>query len=189
MTRETQQKEIQINAKCSILGTRALYIETKEGRQCYKFRRITEEELLKIRKSGIPSFILKVGKRLYYTSVPKSFSINSNFTEIGRHMCAWCNRCRAIDESMGGCQKVSDCSIDVYQSEVGNLREAILMSKRIEKYDFVKYGFETFNVSVEVLAVIKCKNYMSYRYKAPMEIEKVRELQIAIEKYYYNEKL
>ena len=105
---------------------------------------VTLEELAVYRKSGISSFVLKVDGKLYYASIPDNISFVSS-TILGAHRCAVagheCNRLSAASDKQGGCAKVRD------------------RSQRIERYPWIKTGYETFNTKHDSFVVVNCLHY------------------------------
>lgn len=58
------------------------------------------------------------------------------------------------------CRKVKKVAYEFYNSEEKLYLNALKFSKRIEKYNFITYGFETFNVSTHnVLCILRCENF------------------------------
>ena len=107
-------------------------------------REVTAEELLEYRRNKVPSFVLKMGNRLYYTEIPS----NANFMTAGlfcRHKCAdarnECRRLSAAEDEKGGCAKVRN------------------FSKFIERYPWIVEGFETFGTELDAFVVGKCSHY------------------------------
>ena len=146
---------------------------------------ITAEKLLQLRRENKPTFILKKNDSLYFARIRKSMRFFARCGYI--HLCPTCKHCSALDDDEGGCQKIRDLDLSIalnekmailreklrYSGQIekatsGFLRrscliEAIESSKRIEKYPFVAYGFETFGASTESLAILKCENFENAR--------------------------
>lgn len=105
---------------------------------------VTAKELTYYRQSEIPSFVLKVDGKLYYTRIPRSISfVSCNI--LGRHKCSIsrfeCRRLSAASDDQGGCEKVRN------------------KSKCIERYPWITNGFETFNTDQDAMVVAKCHHY------------------------------
>lgn len=105
---------------------------------------ITPEELDVYRSKEIPSFVLKVDGKLYYTSIPDNLSFVSS-TILGEHKCSAvkreCRRLSAASDENGGCAKVRN------------------YSQCIERYPWISVGFESFNTKHDSFVVISCSNY------------------------------
>lgn len=105
---------------------------------------VTIEDLYTYRKKGISSFVLKINDTLYYTKIPKEMNFISSDI-LGEHKCAIvkheCNRLSPASDEEGGCEKVRN------------------FSKYIERYPWIKKGYETFNTRHDSFAVIECLHY------------------------------
>lgn len=122
----------------------------------------SQDEIFSARLSTAPGFILKVENLLYYSQIP--YNLNLKAVSFS-HLCAInnseCSHLIATPSILGGCPKVQDRFIefydknDSYSSYIDTLED----SKRIEKYDFISLGFETFNTISNTFCVIKCNNY------------------------------
>lgn len=142
-------------------GTTKSYMETVE--KDFPMQQITEAELLRYRLYGKPGFVLKSNDNYYYTEIPKDLRFIACNTLLGGHCCRNCRRLSAASDADGGCEKVRNASI-LYYKEYSN-RKAIELSQRIEKYDFITFGFESFNTLHDALIVIECDHYESSRNK------------------------
>lgn len=157
-----------------------------EVAQEFSLHPITEEQLTALRVKNKPGFILKSAENVYYTDILSSMRF---FAHCGyEHLCTKCKRCSALSDEKGGCQKVRDFDKDtILHERMSDLREqmryagqiekatsrfllrsclpeSVKVAKRIEKYPFVTYGFETFGTNTESLVILKCKNFeSSYR--------------------------
>lgn len=115
-------------------------IETKTTQVKYPLMKVTEEELRKYRENGTPSFVLKTPNGLFYTEVPKDFSLVSAKANLN-HKCATCHRLSAAKDENGGCPKVRE------------------RAKHIEKFARIMSGVETFNLDETNLLVNECWYY------------------------------
>lgn len=110
----------------------------------FQLKEITREELIKYRREGISSFLLKLDGKLYYTSIPDNISFVSS-TILGPHKCALagheCNRLSAASDEDGGCAKVRD------------------RAKCIERYPWITTGYETFCTKHDSFVVVECSHY------------------------------
>lgn len=105
---------------------------------------VRPEELADYRKKGVPSFVLKVDGKLYYTAIPDNISfVSSNI--LGAHLCAVagheCHRLSAASDEEGGCGKVRN------------------RSNYIERYPWITTGYETFNTKHDSFVVVNCLHY------------------------------
>ena len=97
--------------------SKELISENKEPHH-FPLREISAKEISKYRKSEVPSFVLKIGSKLYYTEIPNISFIGVNL--LGLHKCALsgmeCRRLSAASDEEGGCAKVRNlsCNIERY---------------------------------------------------------------------------
>lgn len=107
---------------------------------------VTPEKILEYRKKGVPSFVLKIDGKLYYSEINKRMNfLKTNF--FGEpHQCAIigaeCKRLSPASDENGGCAKVR------------------ALVRYIEKYDWIRTGFETFNTSYDNFKVADCEHYV-----------------------------
>ena len=127
--------------------------ETKEKISSREFflKEISIQELKSLRKTKIPSFVLKenIGgvEHYWHAKVP----YNLNFTSsnlIGTHQCSPSNTCcarlSAASDEAGGCSKVRH------------------MARFIELYPWIPFGYETFNTKNNTFMVAKCEHFIPY---------------------------
>ena len=155
----------------------------------YKLVEVDEATLLEHRASGNPGFVLKIGDRLFYTSIPKRLRLMS-CAPLGPHCCGSsqdvCKYSRAIPEEEGGCTKFCDRSVKHYLDDGLTYEQALIRSQRIEKYSHIEVGYETFNVAQEVLVIAKCTRYKKYvREKVPHSA--ASQLKFELAKYVFEE--
>lgn len=135
---------------------------------------VSKEELLLIRKEGIPIFILKVGKQQFYTKIHTRFNTSGILGNV--HQCnlntVTCARVSAAPDENGGCQKVRD----------------IGKSKRIEKYDFILLGYEFANVKNDCLVVGVCKHFTEAK-QQKFSVKERTEKKLGLASYASNEKI
>ena len=134
------------------------------GELVYPLTEVSQEQLFLFRLSGIPGFVLKMEDSLYYTKVPKKCNLSKIQYNFEGHLCGLNSKvCSHLSPSLyeGGCEKVSDRSIEFYSQPQleDNFVSVLRDSKRIEKYDFIRCGVESFNTSLNVFIVFKCANY------------------------------
>lgn len=168
------------SVRYQISGLTLTYIHDDVAQE-FNLHPITEKNLSALRIKNKPGFVLKSGDTVYYADILKSMRF---FAHCGyEHLCTTCKRCSALSDEKGGCQKVRDFDKNtVLHERMSNLREqmryagqikkattrflvrsclpeSIEISKRIERYPFVTYGFETFGTNTESLVILKCQNF------------------------------
>lgn len=123
----------------SILSKQPL--EEQIEHMCLEFVEVTPKELAYYRRKKIPSFVLKAGDKLYYTTIPKNITFLG--TDIlGSHMCGQqCCHLSPVSDEEGGCAKVRN------------------YATFIEKYPWIKKGYETFGTRVDSFVVVECSHY------------------------------
>ena len=135
---------------------------------------VSKEQLLRIRKEGVPIFILKVGEQIFFSQVNSYFNTSGILGNV--HQCSvnsiTCARVSAASDANGGCQKVRD----------------IGKAKRIEKYDFILLGYEFANVKNDCLVVGVCKNFKEARQKK-FSFKEKSERKLGLACYANNEKI
>lgn len=108
---------------------------------------ITVEELKEFRRNGIPSFVLKKDGKFYYARIPREMNFFS-MDIFGEHQCALqkqgCRHLSAASDENGGCAKVRN------------------HATYIERYDWIKSGFETFNTNRDAFLVANCLHYEEF---------------------------
>lgn len=105
---------------------------------------VTPEELANYRKYKVPSFVLKVDGKLYYTQIPYNLSLLSSAI-MGKHLCSLlgheCKRFSSASDEKGGCAKVRN------------------RARYIERYPWIMDGYETFGTLHDSFVVVKCLHY------------------------------
>ncbi|MBQ9315125.1 MAG: hypothetical protein IJ220_09085 [Clostridia bacterium] len=156
-------KQGNFNNAFIIDGTRSLVVYDAYGRkelESFALHKTEISEILSHRLNAVPTFVLKVEDCLYLADISYRIHLTKNLNAIEKeHLCNNCKACHPYPEQFGGCSKVRDCSIDAYEQIGNSFEDAVDLSKRIEKYPFITYGYETFGVKVEVLCVSQCINY------------------------------
>lgn len=122
----------------------------------FNLREVSREKILDYRSSRRPGLVFVICGKYFYTPISKSVIFH-----LGGHQCSLngnvCKHLSALPKELGGCPKVSDLLIYSINAKYTTLRD----SKRIEKYDFIQFGYETFNVPNPVLTVLEC-TYCEY---------------------------
>lgn len=106
---------------------------------------VSVDELVGLRSSGKPGFLLKENEIYYYAKIDPIIRIISHEI-MTPHLCGKkCHECRrlaALSDAKGGCAKVRD------------------KYKYIENYPFITKGFETFNtIHNDSFVVFECSHY------------------------------
>jgi len=122
---------------------------------------ISVEGIFKKRVSGEIGIVIQIdGDHYMYTF--SNTKIGEKMKEkvkvrdmFGEHLCNTCE----FTKSGELCPKVADLSVETCRRYYLDEIESFLESKRIEKYDFIKQGVESFNCRREYLIVIECDRY------------------------------
>ncbi len=121
----------------------------KTMHETYQLRPITIEQLLELREKGLPAFIYKRGDALYFAIIPDYI----RFLNC-KHLCSSCQRVLHFSDKETGCPKIAD------RTSPFAIQKYLLESKRIEKYDFIRAGFESIFTHVDSFIVTKCDNFV-----------------------------
>ena len=107
-------------------------------------KELTIEEVINLRLTAPEKrfVIIKSGDKLYYTSIRSREQLEGIRSAFGKHLCCDCGNFFCNGEL---CPKVADLSEETYRQDFITKREAVIESKRIEKYPFVIVGVEYFN--------------------------------------------
>ena len=134
----------------------------EEHEKEYPLRELSIEELFEIRVEHQAGFVLKMNCHYYYTPIPKELKLVS-LNILGTHLCAnSTNTCQFFSSKPlcdGGCAKVRDAEVRDFLSLGIKQLEVVNLSKRIEKYDFITVGYETFNTDINCFVVVECSNF------------------------------
>lgn len=109
----------------------------------FPLREVTVKELRSIRKEEKPGFVLKKDGKYYYGLISVKTRLTS-YMDLREHLCAYDDVCRyllAASDQDGGCAKVRN------------------NSKYIENYNYITYGYETFNTEQDCFVVLNCHKY------------------------------
>lgn len=135
---------------------------------------VSKEQLLRIRKEGIPIFILKIGEQVFYKKINTRFNTSGILGNV--HQCCvnsiTCARVSAASDANGGCQKVRD----------------IGKAKRIEKYGFILLGYEFANVKSDCLVVGVCEHFKEAK-QEKITLKEKAERKLGLASYASNEKI
>lgn len=129
-------------------------------------KEVSEEELLKYRASHTPGLVLVANGRFFYAPISGNLTL-----DLGKHQCSLdgkvCHHLSALPDENGGCPKVRDLFFNSLNGRFTTLKS----SKRIEKYDFIGLGYETFNLGdYENFTVCSCAHYRPEPPRPPMEL-------------------
>jgi len=125
-------------------------------------KEVSIEEIAEERAKGKIGIVLKYGDTnyMYIFSNTKVRAKEREKEEIryilGSHLCNSCD----IEQSGKLCPKIADASADTCKRYHADVIEAIMDSKRIEKYDFIRQGIECFNSLKEYFVVSECSHYI-----------------------------
>lgn len=123
----------------------------------YPLRQVSIKELIELRLSKVPGIVYKKDNCFFYAEVPGTLTLNNGKSDgIGNHLCG--NQCAMVCK---GCPRTSDLTV-AYQQRFGKTYPmAVKSSWRIEKYDFIREGLESFNMnsSNDAFIVLQCENY------------------------------
>lgn len=117
------------------------------NRKIIPLHEVSQQDLISIRLKNPKVFVLKFGAKTFYS---KDIHLASA-TQTCEHLCASCARCIASEDPKRGCKKVFDPLV----SDMQDKRVAVEVSTRIEKYPFIKWGFQ----SDQTFIVSACSNY------------------------------
>jgi len=112
---------------------------------------ISVEEIEIKRRKKIPSFLLKQDGKYYWTEFPRGISL---FAEdiLGQHKCSNpYTLCKGIDLQLSGrgCKKI------------------LAQPPRLEDFEFITLGWETFATEHDCLSVIECSCYKVFPPRKP----------------------
>lgn len=143
-TYEIVRKMQQNGNRKELVEVSKLKSDEKIEKVSFNLSEISPKEIEKHRKGGKPTFFLKMNDKYYFTEIPESLTFE-NSKLLGVHRCAFagheCQRLSAAKEENGGCKKVRD------------------RVKRIERYPWIKIGYETANTIFDCFIVIECSHY------------------------------
>lgn len=139
----------------------------------FPLREVSLEELAELRKTKVPSFVLKEDGRYYYAEIsPYMTFISSSF--LGEHKCAAagkvCNRLSAAQDEQGGCAKVRARSTD------------------IEKYPFITKGYETFGTEGrDTFVVLECQHHEKTPARPHRTLDEINKMKLGLSYFVWEE--
>lgn len=123
----------------------------------WKLIEVSPEEIKKFRQKKVPLFILKRPHKFLLSEIPESFSLMAT-NLCGRHICGIpCNRLSPAPDERGGCAKVRDR----------------LSNKNIEKYPWIRLGYETSGTQQDVFEVMNCTHFATCPPKPKKSFQKI----------------
>ena len=129
---EKHKKNIKIKEK--IIG------EPKKEIVKIPIRKVSISEITALRECGKPGFLLKKGDELFYAEIKKHGDIECLF--VMPHKCAdHCKHLSAASDENGGCAKIRNK--DTF----------------IERYPWIRLGYETFNTKNDVFVIAICNHH------------------------------
>lgn len=143
----------------------------------YDLKEITVETLRQLRKTKIPSFVLKETDEdgivhYWYAKIEFELSFLSSDL-IGEHQCSYgpdcCARVSAASDEEGGCSKVRH------------------KARYIELYPWIPFGYETFNTKSNTLMVAKCDHYTPAVRKPKPSRHSILQMKMNIAEYVYDD--
>lgn len=106
-------------------------------------KKISVSELIKARRTEKPGFVLKDGDDFYYAQIDKNLKFLSQNLLGRKHLCSEaCLRLSTAQDKDGGCEKVRN------------------FSNYIERYDWIRLGYESFNTTQDAFVVMRCNHYI-----------------------------
>ena len=145
-------------------------IKTSEERipTCsFQLKEISPAKLKEKRDNKVPSFVLKQDGVLYYTEIKRSFNlVGTSLT--GEHKCSHCEKLSAAPDEKG-CPKVRRHSIG------------------IEKFPWIKDGYETFSTKTDAFVVTKCDQFEPYTEKQKKSSSEIDRLKLGLAQYIHED--
>ena len=138
----------------------------------YPLAEITLEQIKELRKTDIPSFLLKEDGKYYFAKIPKQLNFTSS-NLMGMHCCAnslnTCHHLSAASDEDGGCAKVRG------------------FSRGIERYPWITMGYETFNVCHGCFVVLKCNHFEVAPPRKPVTIKEKNEAKLLLAQFVWDD--
>ena len=151
----------------------------------YPMYKVSEKELMNHRLSKIPGVVYKKGSTLFYTTIPNTLNLNTDFERSnGKHACG--EHCTMVCR---GCPRTRDFTVNSQIRFGKTFARAVNDSWRIEKYPFVLEGIESFNMGTtsEACLIMSCENYKT-RYKGnPSAVRPTKDLKLNLANLYWDD--
>lgn len=127
-----------------------MYILVNNKKRC-PLEEISAENLMKYRLSKKAGMLVKMGDKLLLAKLPTSHDL-----PVEVYGTSLCQSCDCICKY---CPKTTDLTLSI-QLHIGRtFKDAVIVSSRSEKYDFITYAVELFNCKANHLIVLNCSNY------------------------------
>ena len=157
------------------------------SKQVYTLTKISEIDLAKERMGKNAGVVFKHNDDFFFTPIPKKMKFLSTFN-IGKHLCSDCGRLSALSDSEGGCRKVRERPLTPLElNSSSNPVAAFKYSKRIEKYNFIIMGLESFNTSQDSLVVFQCANHRDIKQRPKISAVLARKWKAELASSWYDE--
>ena len=166
-----------------IRGEVVISSETKKRE--FTLHEVSRAGIFKLRMLEKPVFLLKKEGKYYYAIISKNLHMIS-CQALGEHLCKTCDRACAASDEKGGCQKVRDMEFGEYLTFGNGKKNAILASKRIEKYPFVTLGYETINVNQDCFMVADCSNFRHFPPRNQVTSAQKNVMKLKLAEWYYD---
>lgn len=150
----------------------------------YPLRQVSVQELLELRLSKVPGVVYKKDNNFFYAAIPGELNFAGKADSLGKHACG--EQCTMVCK---GCPRTSDLTV-AYQQRIGRrFSTAVKNSWRIEKYDFVREGLETFNMSAQndAFIVLQCENYQVRPVKVRLSHETIGAMKAGLASYAWDD--
>ena len=128
---------------------------------CFPLQQVSLDELALLRESTDAGFVLKKGTSYYYADVSIVRNHRIVLENAPAHLCANCRFLSALPDEEGGCAKVR------------------AFSRKIENFDFITYGYETFGTVSDVFMVHRCLHWQRSNYYPKRRVSQKDKLELA----------
>lgn len=160
---------------------RVLQFRWKEKDYTIQLKESTPDEVVKLRMTRQPGFVLRDRNGKLYAATIPNCRLVSKEKELETHMCRNCTKgCK--------CNKIYDNSLEGNISNGIKYIIAMKMSKRLEKYPFITYGYQIFNaLDNNELTVCRCKDFTSSRNVVrPLTFEEIKNAKQTLYDFLYD---
>ncbi len=138
----------------------------------YPLAEVTIDQIKTLRRTEIPSFLLKENGKYYYAKIPSNMNLTSSCL-LGRHQCSCpshvCAHLSAATDEEGGCVKVRD------------------LEKEIERYPFISCGYETFNCKHNCFVVLSCNHFEIAPLNKAMTLKERKEAHLLLAQFVWED--
>ncbi len=146
----------------------------------YFLHQVTVQELMELRLTKIPGIVYKKENRLFYSAISGELNLAGKADDLGKHACG--QECTRVCKD---CPRTKALTV-AYQQRFGkSFHIAVKDSWRIEKYNFIHEGLETFNMFAQndAFIVLQCENYQVNTTKRRMSHADVSALKLGLASY------